>query len=235
MGDLGRRAGQFTHAKKGCPPPSPPPHTDRTCSFLSAATNQCNQNVCSGDQMYQDEAEGQMLDELVAFLGRSDIEQFFLAHPNQLAVPSFSPPSSWSHWWDWAAGQASHVVGDLDGPQSQWDLLWQYYTTPSASNELFSTIPLELQRFISDARRLQLCRERGKEATVMSLLCPEWTSSSSQVDQSKMHGMSPKKAHEVVSMVNQVADTLSLLSQQDLDVHHAVDVGAGQVRVTLTI
>lgn len=187
--------------------------------------------------MSQDEVEERFLEELVTFLGRRDIEEFFLVHPNQLTVPGFCPSPSWSSWWDWSARDPSDASTNKP-TSSPWDLLWQYYTvtrpTELAANEdddVSDLIPAELRSLIDGARRLQLCRTRGTQATVPSLLAHAQGPRPRYPNKSIIHGMSPKKAHEVVYMTEHVSRTLSSLSQQGLDVRYVVDVGAGQVRV----
>jgi len=45
----------------------------------------------------------QYLDRLEDFLTSPLPKSLFTAHPNDIAKPSFIPPSEWETWWDWAA------------------------------------------------------------------------------------------------------------------------------------
>jgi len=45
----------------------------------------------------------QYLDHLERFLASPLPKSLLAAHPNDVAKPSFTVPSEWETWWDWAA------------------------------------------------------------------------------------------------------------------------------------
>ncbi len=184
--------------------------------------------------------ENAFLDELSAFLCRPDIEQLFLVHPNQAVVVGFTPPMAWANWWEWA-GEESQFE------DTKWEFLWKYYTTPEAytKQEMFQSIPAGLRALIDDARRLQLTRVIGtdasipqgalstvsQEANAPNIPIPEDVPYSTLSGSQKMRGMSPKKAHEVRRMADYTSRLLSSMYSRGISIRHAVDVGAGQVRI----
>ncbi|KAI0689247.1 methyltransferase domain-containing protein, partial [Cytidiella melzeri] len=134
--------------------------------------------------------------------------------------PGYIPPTSWLPWWDWSASEIDAAV-----QSSRWELLWQYYSNPHMlePNRL-NFIPMELRGLVDDARRLQLCRDFTFEATAATAL----TAHHATPIKPTMHGMSPKKAHEVVCTVDYTRGLLASLSTMGVEISHAVDVGAGQ-------
>lgn len=166
------------------------------------------------------------LDELYAFLCQTEVEQFFAQHPNGLTLPQYVPPASWTSWWNW------HPSDPPDDSTSlcRWELLWKYYAEPQKiSSQYCDRIPDDLRTFIDSLRHLQLVRDRGSEAS-QYLTTQISTTHDPTPPEEKIHGMSPKKAHEVVRTVEYLKDVLERLSESGLHVEHVVDVGAGQVR-----
>jgi hypothetical protein len=171
-----------------------------------------------------DGRESKFLDQAEEFLTRPDIESFLSIHPNAMVAPAFTPPESWASWWDWAA--------DVSSPndESKWQQLWQYYVLDAPLQDAFSHIPTSLRTLLQRARRLQLCREPGREATVPDE-DPRCCCDPTDYDfpSTNLPGMSPKKTHEVLCMSKYAASLLAELSGQGAAVGHVVDVGAGQV------
>lgn len=126
----------------------------------------------------------------------------------------------------------------------------------------FSSIPSDLKSLVDNARHLQIAREPGPltalgspfsvdlsdvhsrikdvkstaplpTASQRSDTAKEGNISCGDQDESRLRGMSPKKAHEVSRMTRYIT---RLLSSPELQgVKHVVDVGAGQVRFQLSI
>jgi hypothetical protein len=169
--------------------------------------------------------EESFLDELDNFLCQPAVAEFFSQHPNGLTLQNYAPPKEWISWWQWSTyfSQSSPIP-------NRWEFLWRYYTKPAGLETDESTqIPPELKVLIDDARRLQLVRRWTLDATAQtSDLSP--TPVSRPVN-SPIHGMSPKKAHEVACTVEYVRNLLGRLSKAGTSVCHVVDVGAGQVRM----
>ncbi len=164
--------------------------------------------------------EESFLDELHAFLSQPSVDLFFAQHPNALSLSDYHLPASWRSWWDWTPSQ------DV---QKSWELLWEYYSQGQAVNA--SRIPDELRYLVNNARRLQLLRTRGSEAVPPQLLPTLGNFTSIPLTEEKIHGMSPKKAHEVVRTIEHLRSVLQRLSASGIHVKHVVDVGAGQVRI----
>ena len=177
-------------------------------------------------------AEDQFLKELVLFLSRPDIALLFSLHPNTTVALDFSPPDSWLSWWDWA-GEISHDASADQNPK--WQLLWRYYVqdTPSDGHD-FVHIPIPLREYLRHTRRLQLVRNQGVEATIQGYRCLDnYTPTSKTFPKNvNLHGMSPKKTHEVQYMSAYTFNVLSDLAAHGTVIRHVVDVGAGQVSET---
>ena len=171
----------------------------------------------------------EFLNELEAFLGRPEIALLFELHPNATVTPNFTPPESWQSWWDWS-GEISHDASATVEPK--WRLLWQFYAHESPSEEAsFTDIPQTLREYLRHTRRLQLTRAQGLEATVPEhQLHDAYTPTSKTFPRAgNLHGMSPKKTHEVQYMSAYASNLLSDLAARGTTIRHAVDVGAGQV------
>ncbi|KAH8077029.1 hypothetical protein BXZ70DRAFT_1002943 [Cristinia sonorae] len=166
--------------------------------------------------MVDDGAGPPTIAQLVTFLKQDAISTYFTIHPNELSSPSFSPPSAWLPWWNWASSE------DANG-EPLWMLLWRYYTAPpyERAAQDFKAIPMSVRVMVDAARQLRLSRisrveEKGKH-------------------NGNTNGMSPKKMHEVERMTDFVSEMLSGLSVDGLKrIQHVVDVGAGQVSAILT-
>lgn len=89
---------------------------------------------------------------------------------------------------------------------------------------------------MDSARRLKLLRTRGSAAVPPPLLptLGNFTPTSTPPTEEKIHGMSPKKAHEVIRTIEHLRSVLQRLSASGMHVKHVVDVGAGQVRIPFT-
>lgn len=171
--------------------------------------------------------EKKFLDTLNDFLARPDVTSFFVEHPNRLTAPGYEPHSSWVLWWDWSSTPLSNGTEE----ESRWQLLWRYYSEKqSFENEQLALIPESLRKFIDDARYLQLRRERASQASVPDAAPFPMPITSSATTGLNLHGMSPKKAHEVICAVDYTRSMLHDLAESGVNVRHVVDVGAGQVR-----
>ncbi|KAJ3552267.1 hypothetical protein NM688_g4241 [Phlebia brevispora] len=179
--------------------------------------------------------EVQFLDELTAFLISPECQELLAVHPNQTTAVHFRCPDSWLSWWMWAGENPDLSSG-------KWLLLWRYYVSPQDEKQDYAQIPGPLRRFIDTTRRLQLIREPGQEVlrpssaseqhshTPVSFPLPGEAQPAKSY--TKMHGMSPKKAHEVQCMTTYTSDLLSSLSRRGTRIQHVVDIGAGQAYVT---
>lgn len=160
---------------------------------------------------------------------RRDIEDLITLHPNITVAPDFMLPQSWSFWWDWAGDISSAVVQD---GESKWQILWRYYTDTAPSDDAFVHIPTYLRGLIREARHLQLCRQQGREAVAPGRVGHDcWLPSAEDIPSSStnLHGMSPKKTHEVRLMSKYTGVILSRPAAHGINASHVVDVGAGQV------
>lgn len=101
-------------------------------------------------------------------------------------------------------------------PDVHWPLLVQFYRLGESSQ----TIPEELAELIDKIRYLQLPRDA---IHMKGILKPP-----SEV------GMSPKKIHEVTRMATYVVRLVEV-NNLPLDRLRIIDIGAGQVRLLLTI
>ena len=176
--------------------------------------------------------EEEFLHTLDEFLVRSDIEELITVHPNVTVAPDFVPPEAWSSWWHWAGEVTLETPQDAE---PKWQLLWRYYVHEFPSEEAFAHIPTYVRQLVREARSLQLCRRQGKEATALSQLERDlWYPSSPDLPSlnKNLHGMSPKKTHEVLYMSRYAANLLNSLADKGRHVRHIVDVGAGQVGVS---
>ncbi|KAI0088562.1 methyltransferase domain-containing protein [Irpex rosettiformis] len=172
--------------------------------------------------MEHTDSEDAFLDRLHNFLYQSEVERFFAQHPNGLTSRDYVPPASWGTWWNW--NPTDHGSSN----PSRWELLWQYYSEPQkVDSDQRSLIPGELRSFIDSIRDLQLVRTCDFETRPPSTIsvCP--ASADVRVEEA-IHGMSPKKAHEVTRTVEYLKEVLGRLSASGLHVQHIVDVGAGQ-------
>lgn len=171
-----------------------------------------------------DDRETRFLDELEAFLHQPEIELLFSLHPNTTVTPDFTLPETWSSWWDWAGEPTANA-------EPRWRLLWRYYArdTPSDEGE-FACIPAPLRAYLRRARGLQLDRSQGAEATVPGQRRPDRYAPADKAfpRNANLHGMSPKKTHEVQYMSKYAQNMLSDLAAHGAVICHAVDVGAGQ-------
>ncbi|GJE91811.1 methyltransferase domain-containing protein [Phanerochaete sordida] len=171
-----------------------------------------------------DGQESRFLDELQAFLHQPAIELLFSLHPNTTVTPDFIPPEAWSSWWEWAGEPTSDT-------ESKWQQLWRYYAPDAAPDEGdFAAIPAPLRAYLRRARELQLSRSQGTEASVPGLERRDHYAPTSKAfpRNANLHGMSPKKTHEVQYMSKYAANMLSDLAAHGTVIRHAVDVGAGQ-------
>ncbi|EKM49629.1 uncharacterized protein PHACADRAFT_106493 [Phanerochaete carnosa HHB-10118-sp] len=171
-----------------------------------------------------DEQESQFLDELEAFLRRSEIGFLFSLHPNTTVTPGFTPPEPWLSWWGWAGEPTPNA-------EPKWRLLWRYYAQDTPVDEGdFVHIPALLREYLRHARGLQLNRSQGAEATIPKRERRDGYTPTTKVfpRNVNLHGMSPKKTHEVQYMSKYAANVLSDLAAHGTIVRHAVDVGAGQ-------
>ncbi|OBZ71113.1 Methyltransferase-like protein 25, partial [Grifola frondosa] len=153
-------------------------------------------------------------------------------HPNQSCTSSFVLPPAWKCWWDWAAQSPYEFEEDVP-----WRLLLRYYTQYSPGSrwdDQYSCIPLEIRSLLDSARRLKMSREQG--STMLSatgglasqILESEGHEAVTEpAKNDKLHGMSPKKSHEVLCMTEYTSRLLSA-SHQLKSLRHVVDVGAGQ-------
>lgn len=176
-----------------------------------------------------DQQEDKFLGTLYDFLCRKDIEELITLHPNITVAPDFALPQPWLSWWDWAGDV---VPGTSQHVEPKWQLLLRYYIHDAPSEDDFDHIPTYLRRLLREARCLQLCRARGKEAVIPGQEgCDLWYPSDGELSSlnTNLHGMSPKKTHEVQLMSKYVAVLLSKLEYRGVSVQHVVDVGAGQV------
>lgn len=174
-----------------------------------------------------EEQESRFLDELEAFLHQPAIELLFSLHPNTTVTPDFIPPEAWSSWWEWAGEPTSDT-------EPKWKQLWRYYAQDldAAPDEGdFAPIPAPLRAYLRRARELQLSRSLGAEASAPGLERRDHYAPASKVfpRNANLHGMSPKKTHEVQYMSKYAANMLSDLAAHGTVIRHAVDVGAGQV------
>ena len=174
-----------------------------------------------------DNRESEFLDELAEFLARPDVESFFSIHPNVTVAPAFTPPDAWSSWWDWAGEISTQGEKNVE---PKWQQLWRCYTEDSSAGETFPHVPAPLRVFLRHARRLQLLREPGKEATVPGRHpLSVWDPADYDFPNTNLPGMSPKKTHEVLCMSKYASVLLAEMSSQGTAVKQVVDVGAGQV------
>ncbi|OBZ71352.1 Methyltransferase-like protein 25 [Grifola frondosa] len=141
---------------------------------------------------------------------------------------SFVLPPAWGCWWDWAARS---VYESEEGFSSR--LLLRYYTQYSPGSrwdDQYSCIPLEI--------RIHYAPGAGGSASQMhECECLEALTEPAahfQFKNDKLHGMSPKKSHEVLCMTEYTSRLLSTLPQLK-SLRHVVDVGAGQVRLSLAL
>ena len=120
------------------------------------------------------------IDKLASFLRRPDVDLYFQIHPNQVALPSFTPPSEWECWWEWSGAPFPELSTIGKWCTTKWQLLWLYYkrdslppwiplelpfsTTPEAQEQIFQNIPVGIRELIDQARSLKL--PRGKTQTL---------------------------------------------------------------------
>ena len=69
----------------------------------------------------------QYLNRLEDFLASPLPKSLFTAHPNDVAKPSYTLPSEWETWWDWAASTPE-----------PWIELLSYYMVVSHSDDTCS-------------------------------------------------------------------------------------------------
>ncbi|KAK7676371.1 hypothetical protein QCA50_020675 [Cerrena zonata] len=160
------------------------------------------------------------IDKIASFLRRPDVDLYFQIHPNQVALPSFTPPSEWKYWWNWAGQPLDQSSSSNSWCTTKWQLLWLYYKRESLPNwipfpheGIFEDIPVELRNLIDQARSLTIPRDSIPDD---SLAIPA---------RHRTCGMSPKKAHEVLRMTGFIS---SLIETSELKPRHVVDIGAGQ-------
>ncbi|PCH40342.1 hypothetical protein WOLCODRAFT_98736 [Wolfiporia cocos MD-104 SS10] len=176
-------------------------------------------------------SDSTLLAQICRFLCSDLANSLLLCHPNRLhCKEGASIPMRWT-WWDWAASDENE---SKDGPRegstnARWLLLLHYYNDPHSSiwQDRFASIPDELKALVDDARRLQIPRQTMQESS-------SCMHDGSRPQGLRMHGMSPKKAHEVMRMTEYVSDLLSSCGETQA-IRHVVDVGAGQVRPSLVL
>ncbi|KAI0325051.1 hypothetical protein GY45DRAFT_1287903, partial [Cubamyces sp. BRFM 1775] len=199
----------------------------------------CSAGAISSRVMH--DAPFDQLLEYVRFLSAPLVSSLLALHPNDLGAATFDPPVEWESWWDWACGDV-HDTSEDPTPLSDdpWLQLLKYYDscrlTNSGSNGASeqsprddAMIPQDLRTVVQKASQLAATREPG--TTIFS------SAGSSLLDgalfekhvsaECTLPGMSPKKAHEVVTMSNFIGELLQ--SNVSLSgINHIVDVGAGQ-------
>lgn len=166
-----------------------------------------------------------------SFLSRPLVSTLFAFHPNDLAQSLFRPPPEWQEWWDWPGHLCDNHQPEGPEQQDPWLILLRYYESCLSGHkpsDRASLIPPNLRSLISDASQLALPRDVGQ-------LYPNHRSTDKpphyprESETKHLPGMSPKKAHEVAHLVAHLATLMSPGSPL-CDIHHVVDIGAGQVR-----
>lgn len=172
------------------------------------------------------------LDAIDDFLARPDVDELIALHPNLTVTADFVLPERWRSWWDWAGEVPWSAADDTE---AKWRLLWRYYMhdCPSESEDAFARIPAYLRGLLRDARRLQISRIQGQEASVYGERSHDPASFDLPTVDVNLPGMSPKKTHEVQCMTKCSSALLGELASKGTRVHHVVDVGAGQVSALL--
>ncbi|KAI0930834.1 hypothetical protein AcV7_004911 [Taiwanofungus camphoratus] len=153
-----------------------------------------------------------------------------------------------------------HCASSLDEPK--WLLLVRYYVSPlpisgSCLQHRYSSIPPKLRSLVDTARRLQLLRQPGPVCASQSAHSSSQSSGDNVLHRpvcdnavfaaamsghstyttpkgDRMHGMSPKKAHEVTRMTEYTSRLLSSIPGLE-HVKHVVDVGAGQAYLSRSL
>lgn len=185
-----------------------------------------------------------MLQEILDFICHPLVRTIYAIHPNDLGTLSFDPPIEWRDWWDWAGNCDSDLgieehqhpeTPKADSEHLSLNLL-QYYDSCSTSSVPRRTygelIPPALRSLINDTCKLSLPRDVGRRLASGGSPSDYTTIPSGQgANTHSLPGMSPKKAHEVVEMARFIQ---SLLPSTPLfgNIKHAVDIGAGQVRLS---
>lgn len=215
----------------------PPPTTERESFVCQSPALNYHVLMHLSTQGTGGMAELPFLDELTTFLVSQACQDLLGAHPNHTPSRTFRCPSSWLPWWTWAADPTTTS-------ERKWLVLWRYYVS-GARDRLedhpdFAQIPAPLRTFVDSARRLQLNRTPGEDAAPPGVAVvgedhprsfPVPGKTPAPNANVHTHGMSPKKAHEVLAMTAYTSRLLSSLMRQGTSVRHVVDIGAGQVRV----